>query len=93
MSKGIHELDEDIFERVIVVNLRSVVVGCKYAIARILKQELHSSGHRGWIANTPSIAAFAGLSVCRTSLSADIRILKELIRFLSFVCSLQKSCD
>lgn len=42
------------------VNVRGVFLGCKFACAQFLKQELDSSGHRGWIVNTASILGLAG---------------------------------
>ena len=42
------------------VNARSVFLGCKYAIAQFLRQEPHSSGHRGWIINTASMLGLVG---------------------------------
>ena len=43
------------------VNVRSVFLGCKYAIAQFLSQVPHSSGHRGWIINTASMLGLVGL--------------------------------
>lgn len=43
------------------VNVRSVFLGCKYAIAQFLSQDPHSSGHRGWIINTASMLGLVGL--------------------------------
>ena len=43
------------------VNLRSVYLGCKYACAQFLRQDLGPSGHRGWIVNTSSILGAVGL--------------------------------
>lgn len=37
------------------VNVKSVFLGCKYALAQMLRQEPHSSGDRGWIVNISSI--------------------------------------
>ena len=42
------------------VNLRSVYLGCKYACAQFLRQDLGPSGHRGWIVNTSSILGVVG---------------------------------
>ena len=43
------------------VNVRSVFLGCKYAIAQFLSQDQHPSGHRGWIINTASMLGLVGL--------------------------------
>jgi NAD(P)-dependent dehydrogenase (short-subunit alcohol dehydrogenase family) len=37
------------------VNVKSVFLGCKYALAQMLAQEPHTSGDRGWIINISSI--------------------------------------
>lgn len=37
------------------VNVKSVFLGCKYALAQMLSQEPHASGDRGWIVNISSI--------------------------------------
>jgi len=40
------------------VNTKSVFLGCKYAIAQLLRQDpVHLSGHMGWIVNISSIMA------------------------------------
>ncbi|MCJ1403743.1 hypothetical protein MMC11_006966 [Xylographa trunciseda] len=52
---AVHEMEEETWDRVMKVNSRSVFLGCKYACAQFLRQEQHSSGHRGWIVNTASI--------------------------------------
>lgn len=53
----IDETDEDMFDKVMRVNLRAVFLGCKYAVRQFLKQDLCSSGDRGWIVNTGSTAS------------------------------------
>lgn len=37
------------------VNVKSIFLGCKYALAQMLAQKPHSSGDRGWIVNISSI--------------------------------------
>lgn len=37
------------------INIFGVFLGCKYAMAEMLKQEPHSSGDQGWVINTASI--------------------------------------
>ena len=44
------------------VNLRGVFLGCKFACAQFLKQELDSSGHQGWIVNTASMLGLVGIA-------------------------------
>lgn len=50
-----HLTDEDLWDTTMTVNAKSVFLGCKYAIAQMLKQEPHPSGDRGWIINMSSI--------------------------------------
>lgn len=44
------------------VNLRGVFLGCKFACAQFLKQDLDSNGRRGWIVNTASMLGLVGIS-------------------------------
>lgn len=58
----LHLTDDSVWDDTLRTNARSVFLGCKYAVAQMLKQEPHESGERGWIVNTSSIMAFvAGL--------------------------------
>lgn len=50
-----HLTNEDVWDTTMRVNAKSVFLGCKYAIAQMLKQEPHPSGDRGWIINMSSI--------------------------------------
>lgn len=43
------------------VNLRGVFLGCKYACAQFMKQDLDSSGRRGWIINVSSMLGYVGI--------------------------------
>ncbi|KAL8907690.1 MAG: hypothetical protein Q9207_001259 [Kuettlingeria erythrocarpa] len=58
----IHELEEDTWDKMIQVNLRSVYLGCKYACTQFLKQQPRSDSHRGWIVNTASILGLVGFA-------------------------------
>lgn len=76
-GKLIHDLDEDIFDKTIRVNSRSVFLGCKYAIRQFLKQELLPSGDRGWIVNigsTASLTADVGIGKMRCHLPPRISL-------------------
>ncbi|KAJ5737928.1 NAD(P)-binding protein [Penicillium malachiteum] len=51
----LHLTDEATWDTTMRVNVKSVFLGCKYALAQMLAQEPHSSGDRGWIINISSI--------------------------------------
>ncbi|RDW68748.1 SDR family NAD(P)-dependent oxidoreductase [Aspergillus mulundensis] len=51
----LHLTDEETWDTTMRVNAKSVFLGCKYALAQMLRQEPHSSGDRGWIVNISSI--------------------------------------
>lgn len=57
---SIHTTDEDLWDSTMMINTKSVFLGCKYAIAQMLTQEPHHSGDRGWIINIASIMALIG---------------------------------
>ncbi|CAG9983088.1 unnamed protein product [Clonostachys byssicola] len=56
----IHNTDEDLWDKTMTINSKSVFLGCKYAIGQMLAQAPHSSGDRGWIVNISSIMALIG---------------------------------
>jgi len=56
----IHETAEDVWDTTMAVNAKSVFLGCKYGIAQMLRQDLRSSGDRGWIINMSSIYGLVG---------------------------------
>jgi len=56
----VHEMTEDSWDNVMCINSRSMFLGCKHACAQFLKQEPHTSGHRGWIVNTSSVMGLVG---------------------------------
>jgi NAD(P)-dependent dehydrogenase (short-subunit alcohol dehydrogenase family) len=47
------------------VNARGTFLGCKYAIAQMMKQDLQPNGDRGWIINLSSVAGLVGFGGCR----------------------------
>lgn len=54
----IHTTSEQVWDETMRVNARSVFLGCKYALAQMLKQDsVHPSGDKGWIINISSIMA------------------------------------
>ncbi|CAG9982493.1 unnamed protein product [Clonostachys byssicola] len=56
----IHETSEEVFDITMAINTKSVFLGCKYATAQMLKQDLLPSGDRGWIVNMCSIYGLTG---------------------------------
>ncbi|TVY84747.1 putative oxidoreductase [Lachnellula suecica] len=56
----VHLTSEETWDTTLAVNTKSVFLGCKYATAQMLKQDLHESGDRGWIVNMSSIMGLVG---------------------------------
>ena len=62
----LHETSLDSWEKTMSVNLGSVFLGSKHAIAQMLKQKpLRSGGDLGWIINIASIAALVAIQGAR----------------------------
>lgn len=61
----VHETQEDIWDKTVLINAKSVFLGCKFALKQMLAQEPHESGDRGWIVNTSSIMALIAGHGCR----------------------------
>lgn len=61
----IHETSESDWDTTMSVNAKSVFLGCKYAAAQMLKQDLLPTGDRGWIINMSSIYGLVGGSRIR----------------------------
>lgn len=60
--KRMHEVDEKTFDGTIKVNSKGVFLGCKYAIAQMLKQDIIAEdGDRGWVINMASVAGWIGI--------------------------------
>ena len=68
----VHVMTEEIWDTVMSINSRSVFLGCKFACAQFMKQEPHSSGHRGWIINTSSIMGLVGQIVYGGKCTASV---------------------
>lgn len=56
----IHLTSEETWDKTMLVNAKSVFLGCKTIITQMLAQELHESGDRGWIVNISSIYGLVG---------------------------------
>ncbi|OBS28333.1 hypothetical protein FPOA_02274 [Fusarium poae] len=56
----IHETPEEWWDLTMAVNLKSIFLTSKHAIAQMLKQETNESGDRGWIINISSIFGVVG---------------------------------
>lgn len=53
---AIHETSESDWDKTMAINAKGVFLGCKYALAQMLKQDpLPGHDDRGWIVNTASI--------------------------------------
>lgn len=63
----LHETQEDVWDQTMLINAKSVFLGCKFALKQMLTQEPHESGDRGWIINTSSIMALIAGLRCRES--------------------------
>lgn len=51
-----HETSEDDYDRTMAINAKGVFLGCKYALAQMLRQDMRESvKDRGWIVNTASV--------------------------------------
>jgi NAD(P)-dependent dehydrogenase (short-subunit alcohol dehydrogenase family) len=64
-GQPIHLTPISVYDKTMSVNARGTFLGCKYAIAQMMKQDLHPSGERGWIINLSSIAGLVGFGGCR----------------------------
>ena len=58
----IHETPDSAFDNTMSVNSRGAFLGCKYAAQRMIAQDPHLSGDRGWIINMASVAGLVGLA-------------------------------
>lgn len=63
----IHEVPEEVWDKTIAVNLKSVFLATKAVVGQMLSQEPHVSAsgsgggkHRGWIINLASIYGLVG---------------------------------
>jgi NAD(P)-dependent dehydrogenase (short-subunit alcohol dehydrogenase family) len=59
-SARIHETSEADWDLTMAVNAKSVFLGCKYAIAQMMKQDVHPFGDRGWVINMSSVFGLVG---------------------------------
>ncbi|KAI9810592.1 MAG: hypothetical protein M1827_006154 [Pycnora praestabilis] len=57
----IQDTADEVYDTTMLINSKSVFLGCKYAAQHMVKQEPHASGDRGWIINLGSIAGLIGL--------------------------------
>ncbi|QDS74699.1 hypothetical protein FKW77_000462 [Venturia effusa] len=56
----IHLTSDETWDQTMLVNAKSVFLGCKYVIEQMLAQGPHQSGDRGWIVNISSIYGLVG---------------------------------
>lgn len=57
---AIHETSEEDWDLTMLINAKSVYLGCKYATTQMLRQKPHPSGDRGWLINMSSIFGLVG---------------------------------
>lgn len=60
LGHPLHLTPVSTFDKTLRINTRGTFLGCKYAIAQMIKQDVHPSGSRGWIINIASIAGLVG---------------------------------
>ncbi|KAE8446241.1 hypothetical protein EG329_012466 [Mollisiaceae sp. DMI_Dod_QoI] len=63
-GQGVHLTPVSVYDKTMKVNARGTFLGCKYAIAQMMKQEVGPSGDRGWIINMSSVAGLVGFGGC-----------------------------
>ena len=70
--KRLHETDEKVFDGTNKVNARGVWLGCKYAIAQMLKQDIVAANgeDRGWVVNIASVAGLVGIPTASSYISS-----------------------
>ncbi|KAK5112108.1 hypothetical protein LTR62_004450 [Meristemomyces frigidus] len=79
---GIHELSEEDWDKTMAINAKGVFLGCKYAIAQMLKQDmLPGVKDRGWIINTASVqglVAYTNTPAYCASKGAVVQLTKQI---------------
>ena len=76
----VHETPEAEYDLTMAINTKGVFLGCKYATAQMLKQEmLEGQKDRGWIVNTASIQALVGYSATRKFPFRDSAVFSSMI--------------
>ncbi|PNY21243.1 Uncharacterized protein TCAP_07260 [Tolypocladium capitatum] len=75
----IHETPEDVWDTTMAVNVKSIFLGCKLAIAQMLRQDVSPSGDRGWIINTSSVFGLVGGYYIRELPVSDLCSLRSFL--------------
>jgi NAD(P)-dependent dehydrogenase (short-subunit alcohol dehydrogenase family) len=60
LGHPLHLTPVSTFDKTMLINTRGTFLGCKYAIAQMMKQGVRVDGSRGWIINMASIAGLIG---------------------------------
>jgi NAD(P)-dependent dehydrogenase (short-subunit alcohol dehydrogenase family) len=82
----IHTTSEETWDITMRVNVKSVFLGCKYAVQQMLKQDVLPCGSRGWIVNISSIyGVVAGERI--VSYCASKGAVSNLTRAVALDCS------
>lgn len=74
-----HETPEADYDKTMAINAKGVFLGCKYALAQMLRQEPleGQNGDKGWIVNTASIQGLLAYHGTRESLLCFVFIQKK----------------
>ncbi|KAK3675065.1 hypothetical protein LTR78_004999 [Recurvomyces mirabilis] len=79
---GVHETSEEDWDKTMAINAKGVFLGCKYAIAQMLKQDmLPGVKDRGWIINTASVqglVAYTNTPAYCASKGAVVQLTKQI---------------
>ncbi|KAK4555558.1 hypothetical protein LTR86_007311 [Recurvomyces mirabilis] len=79
---GVHETSEEDWDKTMAINAKGVFLGCKYAIAQMLKQDmLPGVRDRGWIINTASVqglVAYTNTPAYCASKGAVVQLTKQI---------------
>jgi NAD(P)-dependent dehydrogenase (short-subunit alcohol dehydrogenase family) len=86
----VHLTAEETWDKTMLVNAKSVFLGCKYVITQMLAQEPHESGDRGWIVNISSIYGMVGGADNRKYCSCLTREEGEIDDAYSFLLRIQR---
>ncbi|KAE9976238.1 hypothetical protein EG328_002717 [Venturia inaequalis] len=88
----IHLTSEQTWDKTMLVNAKSVFLGCKLVITQMLAQDPHKSGDGGWIINISSIYGLVGGGDNRESLLSDFERSLARLRFCMLMSTTASYC-